>query len=106
MASASSAHLQYRLLLKSTDQGNRFLICAYVAPELAGSQRFLGSRRMATVDLTKAKAVRGASDAKRANELIALGWTLIDTASGKDESGYPLTTYSLAWFGDGEPREY
>lgn len=61
---------------------------------------------MATVDLTKAKAVRVASDARRANELIALGWTLIDTASGKDESGYPLTTYSLAWFGDGEPRDY
>ncbi len=43
---------------------------------------------------------------KRANELIALGWTLIETASGTDESGYPLTTYSLAWFGDGEPRDY
>lgn len=60
---------------------------------------------MAIIDLTKAKAVRGASDARRANELIELGWTLIDTAPGKDESGYPLTTYSLAWFGDGAPRD-
>lgn len=60
---------------------------------------------MATIDLTKAKAVRGASDARRTNELIEQGWTLIETASGKDESGYPLTTYTLAWFGDGEPPD-
>lgn len=59
---------------------------------------------MATLDLTNAKAVRNASDVTRVNALIAAGWTLIDTASGKDESGYPLITYSLAWFGDGEPR--
>ena len=58
---------------------------------------------MANLDLTKAKQLRGASDEQRANQLIAKGWVLIDTASGKDESGYPFTRYSLAWFGDAEP---
>lgn len=60
---------------------------------------------MATVDLTKVKTVRGASDARRANELIDLEWIFIETASVKKESSYPLATYSLAWFGDGEPRD-
>lgn len=60
---------------------------------------------MANIDLTKAKQVVRASDAQRANELIAKGWTLIDTASGKDESGYPLTMFALAWFGDGTPQQ-
>lgn len=59
---------------------------------------------MAVQDLTKAKAVRTAYDAKRANELMANGWSLIETASGKDESGYPLTAFTLAWLGDGEPN--
>lgn len=60
---------------------------------------------MATIDLTKVKKVRGASDAQQANALIAKGWVLIETASGKDEMGYPLTTYSLAWMGDSEPPQ-
>lgn len=60
---------------------------------------------MATVDLTQAKMVRGASDEQSANRLIAKGWTLIDVASGKDESGYPMTRYSLAWFKDSEPDQ-
>ncbi|MFY4713441.1 hypothetical protein ACVCH0_01065 [Burkholderia glumae] len=58
---------------------------------------------MATVDLTKAKEVVQRSTANDATRFIKAGWTLIETASGKDESGYPLTLYSLAWLGDGEP---
>lgn len=57
------------------------------------------------IDLTKAKQVVGASHAQAANELIAKGWTLIATASGKDESDYPMITYSLAWFHEGPPRQ-
>ena len=60
---------------------------------------------MTNVDLTKAKQVVVASHAQAANELIAKGWTLIGTASGKDESDYPLTTYSLAWFREEPPRQ-
>lgn len=60
---------------------------------------------MTNIDLTKAKKVVGASHAQVANELIEKGWTLIETASGKDESGYPLITYSLAWFRDGPPQQ-
>ncbi len=60
---------------------------------------------MATVDLTKAKRVVVASDAQRTNELIQKGWSLIDTASGKDETGYPITRYSLAWFKDSDPQQ-
>jgi hypothetical protein len=60
---------------------------------------------MANIDLTKAKQVVGAFDAQQTNDLIALGWTLIDTATGKDESGYPLIRYSLAWFGEGTPQQ-
>lgn len=58
---------------------------------------------MANMDLTQAKKVRGASDEQTANRLIAEGWVLIDAASGKDESGYPFTRYSLAWFKDSDP---
>jgi hypothetical protein len=64
-------------------------------------QKQLGVK-MANIDITKAKAVRGASDEQNANKLIALGWVLIDTASGKDESGYPFTRYSLAWLSENE----
>lgn len=60
---------------------------------------------MANMDLTQAKKVRGASDEITANKLIAEGWVLIDAASGKDESGYPFTRYSLAWFKDIDPRQ-
>ena len=59
---------------------------------------------MATVDLTKAKEVIVRLSGNDATLYIKAGWTLIDTASGKDESGYPLTLYSLAWMGDGDPK--
>jgi hypothetical protein len=59
---------------------------------------------MATMDLSNAKKLTGAFDANRANELIALGWILIDTSSGKDESGFPIMHYSLAWFKEDEPK--
>lgn len=59
---------------------------------------------MENLDLTKAKKLRGASSEQVANELLAKGWTLINTASGKDESGYPLITYSFAWFKDTDPE--
>lgn len=60
---------------------------------------------MTTTDLTKAKQVIRASNEQRANDLMKKGWTLIATASGKDESDYPLTTYSLAWFSDETPQQ-
>lgn len=60
---------------------------------------------MADIDLTNAKKLRGAHTEQAANRLLAEGWTLINTASGKDESGYPLITYSFAWFKDTPPAE-
>lgn len=59
----------------------------------------------AGIDLTQVKQLRGASDEKRANELIAKGWVLIDTASGKGEDGYPFIRYSLAWTKDTTPQD-
>jgi hypothetical protein len=58
------------------------------------------------LDLSTCKKVTVASHAQRANELIGFGWKLLTTASGKDEEGYPLVSYSLGWFAEGEPREY
>lgn len=58
----------------------------------------------ANLDLTKAKQVTSASHAQAANELIAKGWTLIATASGKDETEYPIVIYSFAWFHEEPPR--
>lgn len=58
---------------------------------------------MANVDLTQAKKLRAANDEQTANRLISEGWVLIEAASGKDESGYPFTRYSLAWFKDTDP---
>ena len=60
---------------------------------------------MATVDLTQVKKVVVASDAKGTSDLLEKGWRLIDTASGVDESGYPITKYSLGWFEDTDPRQ-
>jgi hypothetical protein len=60
---------------------------------------------MAAVDLTKAKEVIVKFEANDVTRFLRAGWTLIDTASGKDEMGYPLTKYSLAWLGDGAPVE-
>ena len=60
---------------------------------------------MENVDLTKAKKVVARSELADVNKYLDAGWKLIDTASGKDEMGYPLTRYSLAWLGDGEPVE-
>lgn len=59
----------------------------------------------ASIDLTQVKQLRGASDEQRANQLIAKGWVLIDTASGKAEDGYPFTRYSLAWTKDTPPPQ-
>jgi len=58
---------------------------------------------MAVIDMTQVKQVRGASDEQRANQLLAKGWVMLDTASGKDETGYPITRYSLAWIKDTPP---
>ncbi|MNN58241.1 hypothetical protein D3C81_1732800 [compost metagenome] len=60
---------------------------------------------MTAVDLTKAKEVIDRPNANEANRYLKAGWTLIGTASGKDEQGYPLTTYSLAWCGEGAPKD-
>lgn len=60
---------------------------------------------MAEVELSKAKKIRETSDMSFSNKLIAAGWTLISTSSGKDESGYPITLYAFAWFKDEEPPQ-
>lgn len=60
---------------------------------------------MTTVDLTKAKEVVARYDANDANRFIKAGWTLVGLSHGKDEAGYPLTKYELAWLGDGTPVE-
>jgi len=60
---------------------------------------------MSNTDLSKAKRVLATTSEREVNKLIESGWSLIDTASGKDEAGYPITRYSLAWLADGEPKE-
>jgi hypothetical protein len=60
---------------------------------------------MTQIDLTKVKQVRVAGDAYDANKLIEKGWVMFDSASGKDEMGYPITKYSMAWMGDAPPKE-
>ena len=58
---------------------------------------------MGNVDLTQAKKLIGATDVQSTNELLSKGWKLIETAPGKDEMGYPMIRYSLAWFGNDKP---
>lgn len=40
-----------------------------------------------------------------ANKLIGLGWVLLGTSHGKDESGYPITLYSLGWTQNLPPQD-
>ncbi|CUX14206.1 hypothetical protein [Agrobacterium genomosp. 13] len=51
---------------------------------------------MPNIDLTKVKEVTETTSKEGVNELLKQGWALIDTASGVDESNYPLIKYSLA----------
>jgi len=51
-----------------------------------------------TFNIQDALEVRTALDARSANELIQEGWKLLDTSTGRDESGYPLTYFVLARF--------
>lgn len=51
---------------------------------------------MPSIDLTKVKEVIETSNLRAVKEHLENGWVLIETASGKDESGYPLIKYSLA----------
>ncbi len=51
---------------------------------------------MPNIDLTNVKEVTETLSKDRVNELLKQGWALIETASGKDENGYPLIKYSLA----------
>jgi hypothetical protein len=50
---------------------------------------------MPNIDLTNVKEVTETLSKDRVNELLKQGWVLIDSASGKDESDYPLIKYSL-----------
>lgn len=56
-------------------------------------------------NITNVKKVRTVVDAKSANEFLNTGWVLLETSSGKDESQYPITHYTLGWAGEGEPVE-
>jgi hypothetical protein len=68
---------------------------------LAANENF--GVQMEKSELEQVKKLRAASDETAANDLLAKGWVLIDTASGKDESGYPMTRYSFAWTKDTPP---
>jgi hypothetical protein len=58
---------------------------------------------MSNGELMNARAVIVLLNASSTNKYLALGWKLITTASGQDEEGYPITKYSLGWFGQGDP---
>jgi hypothetical protein len=60
---------------------------------------------VANIDLTKVKKVKVAHDAHDANKLMEKGWAMIETAAGKDETGYPITRYSMAWMHDAPPQD-
>lgn len=51
---------------------------------------------MPNVDLSRVKEVTETSSKQTVNDLLKQGWVLIETASGVDETNYPLIKYSLA----------
>lgn len=59
---------------------------------------------MSAIDLSKSKKVTETGTVKHANELIAEGWVLINTSVGKDEGGFPIVTYVLAWPHEKAPK--
>lgn len=51
------------------------------------------------VDMSDIKSATGVTETfsqKECNNLIRDGWSLLDTAPGKDEQGYPIVKYVLA----------
>ncbi|OBY88837.1 hypothetical protein A6723_000035 [Pseudomonas sp. AU11447] len=61
---------------------------------------------MSQFDLSTVKKVRNGSsnDLESVNAHLADGWVLVSTADGRDESGYPLSVYTLGWTKDEEPK--
>ncbi|APQ10694.1 hypothetical protein BJP27_03935 [Pseudomonas oryzihabitans] len=54
---------------------------------------------------TVRKIRTGSSNSIRSvNAHLADGWVIISSADGKDESGYPLSIYTLGWTKEEEPR--
>jgi len=60
---------------------------------------------MEVSELTKVRKVRGTTNETEVNKLLSLGWVLLVTSAGKDESDYPITRFTLGWAKDGEPVE-
>jgi hypothetical protein len=60
---------------------------------------------VAIIDLTKVKKVQVAHEAYDANMQMEKGWVMIETAAGKDEVGYPITRFTMAWMNDTPPQD-
>lgn len=58
---------------------------------------------MSSFDQSQVKAVIQRSDAQACNKYLNAGWVLLATSSGKDESDYPITLFTLGWVKDGNP---
>ena len=58
---------------------------------------------MTQLHLNEARELVVATNTHEANKYIELGWRLLCVAPGQDETKYPLTHYSLGWFGENAP---
>lgn len=54
------------------------------------------------MELSEIKEVRETTAADEVNRFVALGWRVLAVSDGRDESGWPLVKYSLAWTGQGK----
>lgn len=53
--------------------------------------------------MSDVKQVRETTSINTANSYLAEGWVMLGTSNGKDETGYPITYYSLGWIREENP---
>lgn len=62
---------------------------------------------MSDFQLSSVKQIRkfSSNNVAALNKHLADGWVLISAADGKDETGYPLTLYTVGWAKDEAPQQ-
>ena len=53
--------------------------------------------------MSDVKQVRETTSINTATSYLAEGWVMLGTSNGKDETGYPITSYSLGWIREENP---
>lgn len=59
---------------------------------------------MSEFQVSDVKAIRETYNERIANNYLKDRWILLDKSVGKDESGYPIVLYILAWTHEDEPK--